>query len=208
MAEAFLTKNPIPQKKRKADGKNNTNARTQKTLTLSEDANLAAAVASVVRSANVSDPRQPFLAPEKTTGAGENVPGGSEFKRTYHLGAKKYAVFHGGQGLIEKIHLKEWDGKTVNSSVGLSVSKFVMILHNSEFVSQQLARICMGDKNIEVKVHIGELFYITCSSPYKVVQFRKWRKNKDDQLFPTKEGISLKLKEWEEFLKYDPSYKM
>ena len=78
MAEAFLTKNPIPQKKRKADGKNNTIARTQKTLTLSEDANLAAAVASVVRSSNSSDPRQTFLTPEKASGPVNNVPSGSQ----------------------------------------------------------------------------------------------------------------------------------
>ena len=34
-------------------------------------------------------------------------------KMTYHLGGTKYMVFFGQQGMVEEIHLKEWDGEKV-----------------------------------------------------------------------------------------------
>ena len=125
-----------------------------------------------------------------------------EVRKTYHIGGTKYMIFHGFNDVIESVYFKDWDGKKVNSSLKLNISKFVMILHTSDAISKSLDKICNGDKDISEKEHIGELFYLTCSSPYKNVQIRKWRKNKDDELFPTREGISLKSKEWRELLKY------
>ena len=43
-------------------------------------------------------------------------------KRTFHLGGSKYVIFHGSQGLIENIYLKEWeDGEVKNKGIKLSV---------------------------------------------------------------------------------------
>ena len=35
------------------------------------------------------------------------------YRRTFHLGSKKYVVFHGETGQVQSIHLKEWDGHIV-----------------------------------------------------------------------------------------------
>ena len=35
------------------------------------------------------------------------------YRRTFHLGSKKYVVFHGEVGQVQSIHLKEWDGQNV-----------------------------------------------------------------------------------------------
>ena len=125
-----------------------------------------------------------------------------EVRKTYHIGGTKYMIFYGSNDVIENVFLKDWDGKKTNSSLKLNLSKFVMILHNSDLISMNLDKVCTGDKDISEKIHIGELFYLTCTSPYKLVQVRKWKKNKDDELFPTKEGISLKPKEWRELVKF------
>ena len=126
----------------------------------------------------------------------------SEVRKTYHIGGTKYLIFHGSNGLIENIYFKDWDGKKVNSSVALNISKFVMVLHSSDVITVNLDKVCAGEKDISQKIHIGENFYLTCTSPYKLVQIRKWKKNKDDEMFPTKEGISLKGKEWREMVKF------
>ena len=125
-----------------------------------------------------------------------------EVRKIYHIGGSKYMIFHGTKGFVENIYLKDWDGKKINSSVTLNISKFVMILHSSELTSINLDKVCAGDKEVSYKMHIGELFYITCTSPYKIVQIRKWRRNREDELFPTKDGISLKAKEWRELVKF------
>ena len=143
---------------------------------------------------------------KSTSGVSQNVvksvQSNSEVRKTYHIGGTKYMIFHGVNDVIESVYFKDWDGKKVGSSLKLNLSKFVMILHTCDVISKSLDKICVGDKDISEKVHIGELFYSTCSSPYKNVQIRKWRKNKDDELFPTRDGISLKAKEWRELVKY------
>ena len=126
----------------------------------------------------------------------------SEFKRIYHLGGKKYAIFYGPQGIIQDIYIKDWDGAVVKTSMKLNISKFIMLLHNTDSISQNLFKISQGEGHIESKIHIGEMYYLTCNSPYKVVQIRKWKKNKDDALYPTTEGISLKPKEWQHLVKF------
>ena len=181
MAEVFVK--PPTTKKRKVEGKN---MKLMKQLSMMEGAD------SLRTSAAGGAEIQPT-----------SVQSGlSQFKRTYHLGGKKYAVFYGPNGIIEEIHIKEWDGKKVNSSITLNVPKFVTYLHNTEYLSQSLKKIVDGQGEIEVKVHIGELVHLTCNSPYKVIQFRRWKKNRDEEIYPTKDGISLKPKEWEEFVKY------
>ena len=124
------------------------------------------------------------------------------YRRTFHLGSKKYVVFHGEVGQVQSIHLKEWDGQNVtNPGIKLNISKLVVLVHFSEIINQALQAIVKGDKAIEKKVHVGGSYYVACNSPYKSVGIRKWKTNAKGDLFPTTEGISCKPKEWEEFLK-------
>ena len=124
------------------------------------------------------------------------------YRRTFHLGSKKYVVFHGETGQVQSIHLKEWDGQIVtNPGIKINISKLVVLVHFSELINHALQAILKGDKGIEKKVHIGGSYYVACNSPYKSVGIRKWKTNAKGDLFPTTEGLSCKPKEWEEFLK-------
>ena len=52
------------------------------------------------------------------------------YRRTFHLGSKKYVVFHGEAGQVQSIHLKEWDGQIVpNPGIKLNISKLVVLVH-------------------------------------------------------------------------------
>ena len=124
------------------------------------------------------------------------------YRRTFHLGSKKYVVFHGEAGQVQFIHLKEWDGQIVtNPGIKLNISKLVVLFHFSELINHALQAILKGDKGIEKKVHIGGSYYVSCNSPYKSVGIRKWKTNAKGDLFPTTEGLSCKPKEREELLK-------
>ena len=124
------------------------------------------------------------------------------YRRTFHLGSKKYGVFHGEAGQVQSIHLKEWDGQIVtNPGIKLNISKLVVLVHFSELINHALQAILKGDKGIEKKVHIGSSYYVACNSPYKSVGIRKWKTNAKGDLFPTTEGLSCKPKEWEELVK-------
>ena len=39
--------------------------------------------------------------------------GNKPYRKNYHLGGKKYAIFHGERDVIDHIQIKEWDGKVV-----------------------------------------------------------------------------------------------
>ena len=124
------------------------------------------------------------------------------YRRTFHLGAKKYLVFHGEAGQGQSIHLKEWDGQNVtNPGIKLNISRLVVLIHLSEIINHALQAILNGEKGVEKKVHIGGSYYVACNSPYKSVGIRRWKLNAKGELFPTTEGISCKPKEWEELMK-------
>ena len=92
MAEAVLFKSNNGSKKRKGDGVGGN--KSKKSL------------ASLLMS-NV--PANTFNENEGNT-AVFNPNEGKEgiIKRTFHLGGSKYIIFHGSQGLIRNIYLKEW----------------------------------------------------------------------------------------------------
>ena len=123
-------------------------------------------------------------------------------KKTYHIGGKRYLVFHGRYGQIEDIIIKEWDGeKVTNPGIKINISRFLMILHNVEVINQSIERILKGEREISKRIHLGGGFYLTCNSPYKTIGIRLWKNNASGQLYPTTEGQTLKFAEWEEFIK-------
>ena len=99
------------------------------------------------------------------------VPLSATYGRTFHLGSKKYAVFHGEAGQVQSIHLREWDGEIfTNPGIKLNISKMVVLVHSSELINHDLQAILKCDKEIEKKVHIGGSYYVVCNSPYKSVE--------------------------------------
>ena len=123
------------------------------------------------------------------------------YKRSFHIGGKRYIIFAGPNGLIQNIYFKEWDGqKVLNEGITLNIPKIMMIMHLGQQISNELDRITSGAKDINLKKHIGGGFYLSVNSPYKYVGIRKWNTNSRGSLYPTSEGVSLKAAEWREAL--------
>ena len=174
MAEASLKSNN-PTKKRKVDTKAS-KALKQSTILVDGPHQVTRMTPTPAEYGYQEDHLHSISTASATTTTAANVFPPEEFKRTYHIGGKKYVVFHGPEGIIEKIYFKEWDGKRTTSGLSINISKLIMILHNSDYINQALVKICNDQPGIDVKVHIGELFYLTCNSPYKIVQIRRWKK--------------------------------
>ena len=90
-------------------------------------------------SANISESFEEslssLLSNAPATAFSENDKRDGIIKRTFHLGGSKYAIFHGTQGIIKNIYLKEWDdGEVINKGIKLSVPKLAVILHYVEFI--------------------------------------------------------------------------
>ena len=123
------------------------------------------------------------------------------YKRSFHIGGKRYLIFTGPNGLIQNIYFKEWDGqKVLNQGIVLNIPRIMMIMHFGQQITNQLDRITAGTKDIDLKKHIGGGFYLSVNSPYKYVGIRKWKTNSTGTLYPTSEGVSLRATEWREAL--------
>ena len=209
MAEAFLNKNfNTTSKKRKNEGNHHPGGkkRTHILSQVSDDIilldprpqrkvteqipaadSVAAAAAAVGIEADIS-----YVQPIQS-----NQP----YKRSFHIGGKRYIIFAGPNGLIQKIYFKEWDGqKVLNQGITLNIPKIMMIMHLGQQISNELERITSGAKDIDLKKHIGGGFYLSVNSPYKYVGIRKWNTNSSGTLYPTNERVSLKAAEWREAL--------
>ena len=83
----------------------------------------------------------------------------------------------------------------------LNISKMLVILNYVDYMKEPIGRINNGEKDINVKHHIGAGYHISCNSPYKNVGIRLWEKSLRGKIFPTQKGISLKFPEWTELLR-------
>ena len=155
-----------------------------------------------------------LMTPQNLEGAGElgqpctdistscSAIGNKPFRKNYHLGGKKYAIFHGERDVIDHIQIKEWDGKVViKEGVKLNRSSFVMILHNVKIINHTLEKILKGEDGLNSRIHIGASYYLSVNSLYKTVAIRMWRKGGNGEYFPTKCGITMGCGEWNEFTK-------
>ena len=121
-------------------------------------------------------------------------------KRTFHVGGDKYIIFTADKGVIDQIQIKEWDGhKVIKKGVKLNISKLMMIMHYGQLITSEIGKIGNGQEDIDVKKHIGGGYYLSCASPYKSVGIRLWKLG-TVKMFPTNEGINLKINEWMELI--------
>ena len=76
-----------------------------------------------------------------------------------------------------------------------------MILHNIETVEHALAKIMKGEPDVDIKIHIGGLYFMSCNSPYRSAGICMWKTGSNGDVFPTK-VITLNSKEFQEFSKF------
>ena len=97
--------------------------------------------------------------------------------------------------------MKEWeDGEVKNQGIKLSLPNLVVILHYVEFVMTAIPKISDGKKEVDSSYYLGSGIYVTCAFPYRNVSIRLW-KMANGRKYPTPQGISFKLNEWNEFIK-------
>ena len=117
---------------------------------------------------------------------------GEVLRKTYFIGGQKYVIFWGNKGFITDIYIKEFaNGKVINERVHLNISKMLVILNYVDYMTEPISRINNGEKDINVKHHIGAGYHISCNSPYKNVGIRLWEKSLSGKIFPTQKGIMV-----------------
>ena len=197
MTEAYLTKSSTAKNKRKSEVASTPKSKKSQLNSKTEEISIEKAL-NFLQNSNVEIGDVTYNQHQHPT-----VTTGDEIKRTFHIGGYKYLVFLGKRGIVEDILLKEWDGKKVlNQGVKMNLSKFVVLLHHVEVLNQAMKKIMEGAKDVKSQIHMGSTMYATCNSPFKSISIRIWKTNISGELFPLKDGICLKPKEWQEFIKY------
>ena len=187
---------PLGGKKRKSDTAGGSKS-TKSTAKISEsfEVSLSSLLMSNVRT-NAYNENAMGAYPYTTNEGRDGV-----IKRTFHLGGSKYVNFHGTQGLIENIYLKEWeDGEVKTKGLKLSIPKLVVILHYVEFIMSSIQKISDGKREVDSSYHLGSSIYVTCATPYRNVSIRFW-KTANGKRYPTPEGMSCEFNELDEFIK-------
>ena len=99
------------------------------------------------------------------------------------------------------VHLREhaqdpFTGKVYPTKRGVTFtpSTWATLLFNSEDIDAKLKEL-MGDSNFEYRVHLGKAVFCTITTGYYFVNIRRYFVV-DGKLQPTKNGICLKLSEW------------
>ena len=199
MAEAAVVKSNNGSKKRKGDGVGGN--KSKKSLVLTSTSKISDSVEDSLSTLLMSNaPPSEYIEPQSALTSNIEAPA-PFIKRTFHLGAKKYVIYQGDQGIIQNIYLKEWeDGEVKNQGIRLSVSKLVVILHYVEFIMSAIQKISKGNKEVDSSYYLGSGLYVSCAFPYRNVSIRLW-KTANGKKYPTAQGMSFKFNEWDEFIK-------
>ena len=77
----------------------------------------------------------------------------------------------------------------------------LVLLNYVDYMKEPIQKINNGEKDINIKYHIGAGYHISCNSPYRNVGIRQWEKSLSGKSFPTQKGISLKFPELVELMR-------
>ena len=110
---------------------------------------------------------------------------GEILRKTFFIGGQKYVIFGGKNGFIINIYIKEFaNGKAINEGVQLNIFKMLVILNYVDYMKEPIKQINNGEKDVNIKHHIGAGYHISCNSPYKNVEIRQWEKSLSGKIFP------------------------
>jgi len=118
--------------------------------------------------------------------------------KTYKLGTtgdrivtvKKCGVDH-----IVTIRVKDDEKKTIE----LLPKRWATFRQNIDDITTNAKAVATGDEGIKLWQHIGGGHYVSVTSGYQCVDFRKWFQpygSKDGEIKPTKKGVALRFDEW------------
>lgn len=82
--------------------------------------------------------------------------------------------------------------------VTFNLQKFIKIVANLPTITSELQKL-KNNEPVSYWTHIGGNWYVSLNNGYKCVNIRKWFRAKDGLMKPTRTGISLRLREWEQF---------
>jgi hypothetical protein len=113
------------------------------------------------------------------------------------------------------IHIRYFDssptGKQYPSKKGIALplDKFKMLIEDHlDNIDQALEGTKKDDGKVYYKQHLGQNIYVSVEQSYPWVDIRKWWLPENAKnVMPTKKGISLSMKMWEEFKKTIPELK-
>ena len=51
----------------------------------------------------------------------------------------------------------------------------MMMMHYDQLMTNEIVKIANSHEDIDVKLHIGGGYYLSCTSPFKCVRIRLWK---------------------------------
>ena len=123
-------------------------------------------------------------------------------KKSIELPPKRQVFFY-----FHAIIMLLWPNYTVFDNYSLILTLFVYVSRyrwaafrqKIDDVSTSAKAVATGDEGVKLCQHIGGAHYVSVTSGYHCVDFRKWYQpygTKDGDIKPTKRGVALRFDEW------------
>ena len=106
---------------------------------------------------------------------------------------------------VKKVQVQMIDNEPVlilmqdDIEIFISSEMYNTLKNFTDELSQALVRICLCKDDVDCNVALGNDVYAYAKSPFRCVQIRQYFE-KDGEMLPTKQGISLKRKQWSALL--------
>jgi len=100
-----------------------------------------------------------------------------------------------GPDYFVMIRMKDDDKK----SIELSPHRWASFRQYIDDITSNVKAVTAGEEDIKLCQHIGGGHYVSVTSGYRCVDFRRWFQPygpKDGEIKPTKNGVALRFEEW------------
>jgi hypothetical protein len=92
---------------------------------------------------------------------------------------------------------EQW-GKNSYKRVKVYLKQWLEVCDCTERAYKELEKLCKGEKDVSYRQHIGSNMYVDIHAPYRCVHIRRFLPNNKGELKATEEGVSLRLREFDE----------
>ena len=123
------------------------------------------------------------------------------------LGGHRYIKLTEWNG-FKRVDIRFWRDDTIPTKEGVSLqlTQWKDLCDMTGVIDDLMTRV-IDQEPVDWRYHLGEDTYVTIKAPYTCVNIRRfWIPNGEWTLKPTKKGVSLNWKEWQELKKTIPVF--
>ena len=118
-------------------------------------------------------------------------------------GSNRYITVQRWRGET-RIDIREWEGDSPSKKgVSLTLNRWKMLCYTVPDIRLAIKRIAIGEKDADLKAHLGGNMYVSVTRGYGRVDIRQfWLPENEEEIKATRKGIALCLNEWEALVSY------